>query len=855
MLRPVFPTLSGQTIRYVDRDAAGANNGSSWANAFKQLQDAIDIATPGDQIWVAEGVHRPTKVFGGDGSDFFKTFYINKNIKVFGGFTGVETSLSQRDVQAHPAILSGDLDQNDLNTDGNFIAESIGDISGNNAYHVVRINSVDTSMWLDGFVVTAGFANGTTLGNFSSGGGVYVGAENLAANSSPSILNCTFSGNRCTFFGAAMIVITSNGGTAKPVISRCLFRKNESDFHAGAISVRASGGDILPEIVDCIFMENSAGFGGAVDIHATFGDASPRMTNCLFLNNTASFGAAIRHEVASGSAQSLVTNCTFLGNTAAFGGVVHNFDFSTGVSEPQLVHCIVWGNTDSFDDFNNLPATQIRNSLVDASDCPPGASCGNGMMYNQDPSFTAPLAGNLRLNPGSPAIDAGNNADIPAGVETDLDGNQRIWNGTVDLGAYEAGSQPPSVFPVAAFSALETKGCAPFAVHFSQQSTGNPLIFKWLFPGGAPAISNEHAPVVTYTAPGMYPVTLIVGNSAGTDTLVQNSFIEVGIAPLAAFGNAVNGLTATFVNNSQNATGFFWDFGDGQSSTQVNPVHTFPDTGSYDVTLAVANDCGTDFFSATITIYPVGQAPTADFVADLQAVCPGDTVHFFNTSINADSLIWSFPGGNPANLTGDNPAVVYQQPGLYAVSLTAFNSIGQNTESKQGYIEVVDYPVAGFELVYSDGNTVIIVNQSQNADMYQWDFGDGNSSTATTDTVVHYYTLPGNYTIQLVAQNICGASVQQSVGTEAPRAGQSLQLYPNPGTGIFAIKSAGDSPEEADFDLITPDGRIVRRFGTKRMSENGDATIFDASDLPGGAYLLRMQAGRKITFAKLLILH
>ncbi|ACL26135.1 hypothetical protein [Chloroflexus aggregans] len=108
------------------------------------------------------------------------TFTLKNGVAIYGGFAGTETSRNQRNPRVNQTILSGDIDQNDINTDGNFIAETPADIQGSNAYHVVNSGSTNSTAILDGFAITAGQSNGS--GSGGNGGGIvsYAGSPTLA---------------------------------------------------------------------------------------------------------------------------------------------------------------------------------------------------------------------------------------------------------------------------------------------------------------------------------------------------------------------------------------------------------------------------------------------------------------------------------------------------------------------------------------------------------------------------------------------------------------------------------------------------------------------------------------------------
>jgi len=142
------PLWAGDTI-YVKWDATGNNNGSSWEDAFTDLQDALAAADSSDQIWVARGVYYPTN----DTTDRDTSFELKNGVALYGGFAGYESSLDERDWETKITVLSGDIDHND-HTDTNGVVIDPDSIVGNNSYHVVRAESIDSTAILDGFVFT-----------------------------------------------------------------------------------------------------------------------------------------------------------------------------------------------------------------------------------------------------------------------------------------------------------------------------------------------------------------------------------------------------------------------------------------------------------------------------------------------------------------------------------------------------------------------------------------------------------------------------------------------------------------------------------------------------------------------------
>ena len=312
--------------------------------------------------------------------------------------------------------------------------------------------------------------------------------------------------------------------------------------------------------------------------------------------------------------------------------------------------------------------------------------------------------------------------------------------------------------PQAAFTTSGTSGCEPLTVNFTDGSTSNTTSWSWDFPGGTPSNSTEQNPSVTYAEAGIYTVTLIASNSTGNSTVTETDFIVV--APLASpsFTSIGDGNTVTFTNTSTNTTSYSWDFGDGNSSTESNPVHTYSEDGQYTVVLTATNDCGSQTIEQVVVTSSV---PQAGFTSTGTSGCGPLTVSFTDQSTsNTTSWEWSFPGGTPSSSTEQNPVVVYDVPGTYSVTLVASNNSGATNATEVDLVNVIPLPTVGFTTEI-DGSQVIFNNTTTNATSYSWDFGDGNMSSEINP--IHVYEMDGQYEVTLIAENECGAVTTEVV--------------------------------------------------------------------------------------------
>lgn len=153
---------------------------------------------------------------------------------------------------------------------------------------------------------------------------------------------------------------------------------------------------------------------------------------------------------------------------------------------------------------------------------------------------------------------------------------------------------------VAALNTSSTEGCAPFTVIFEDQTEGTVSNRIWTFPGGDPSTSTAINPVVTFAEPGTYEVELEVSNdNTSASTSVSIQVVE---PPVPAFNVSTDQLTITLQNTSTNASSFVWNFGDGNTSTEENPIYTYTTPGTYELSLNASNEFCAVAIAQTITV-------------------------------------------------------------------------------------------------------------------------------------------------------------------------------------------------------------------------------------------------------------
>ena len=282
--------------------------------------------------------------------------------------------------------------------------------------------------------------------------------------------------------------------------------------------------------------------------------------------------------------------------------------------------------------------------------------------------------------------------------------------------------------------------------------------YVWDF--GDSETSTEENPVHTYTKAGEFIVVLTATNVTKTKKYSQTITIsQTELEPIAKFSYEANELTVAFKNASTNGQSYKWDFGDGKTSTDKDPTYTYSKSGTYKVTLTAINGEQSNNYAQDITV--TEQTPKASFTYSKNNL----SVSFINTSTNAKSYKWEFGDGKTS--TDKNPNHTYTKEGTYSVTLTVTNVTKSNKTSKSITLQL-PVPKASFTYTTQAPLTVIFSNKSTNATTYEWDFGDGSTSTDKNPT--HRYSTAQSYMVTLVAKNANGSSeYRETIKLTAPK--------------------------------------------------------------------------------------
>ena len=636
-------TTAPPTRLYVKANAAGSNNGTTWANAFNTLQDALTAANSLCQaeIWVAAGTYRPDEGVGFTDNERSHSFVVRSGVAIYGGFAGNETALSARNFITNPTFLSGDLLQNNSDyTNAQF------NNYNDNSYHVVRSENANNTAILDGFYIHSGNAN---VGNFpnNSGGGIY------CYNSGIQISNCTVYFNQANEGGGLYSNLSSS------VFSNCFFKSNKVVTGGAGVYVYNNSN---PYFYNCVFQGNFVG--------RTTPDGGG--------------GGAILNAV--NSAPEYI-NCTISGNSAQTGGAVYNLNNS----HPIFYNSIIWQNTSITPELRIAtdPSSSMsyRNCLVQglnlsgSFDNLDGSNASaNVFTFPDNPAFAPQAFGILTLATGSPAIDKGNNGylDNP----TDIAGNPRFINTLVDIGAFEFQITPPGI-TTTSLSSSGNPGCDNANITFTASvlSGGNAVTTGSVtFSEGATILASA----VALNANGQASFSIITLNS-GPHTILATYNPSTGFnTSNASINQIINALPSVSINGNRsfcpsegtaltaNATAgsgtiasYQWRLNGSNISNANNATYTANVGGEYTVVVTNSNGCSTTSGFFNIFAY----APPTASISGNASVCSGGS-----TELNANatagsgtiaSYQWRLNGNNILNAT--NPTYTANAAGTYAV--------------------------------------------------------------------------------------------------------------------------------------------------------------------------------------------
>ncbi|MDZ4824117.1 MAG: choice-of-anchor Q domain-containing protein [Flavobacteriales bacterium] len=350
---------------YVDVDATGTNDGTSWEHAFTNLNTALTEAQPQDTLWIAEGAYYP--------SNSRSAFFNIDGEKLYGGFNGTETELEERNPALHISRMSGDIGTVAVATD--------------NVYRLLAVNPTTNHCQFDGITFSGGYANGST-GDLKKGGCFKLTTynpllEDPYIRKRPHFSNCVFENFYAQDYGGVFF-----------------FEDYTTQFYEGSSAVPD------PPVIfdDCLFRNNTSGSGGVIyndnsnlfagNISASTGDANFIVNGCTFENNTAVQGAAIYLNSREIVIEKTFSNITFTGNIASDdGGAILSTSSIGGLAILTIENCTFTNNeaTDRGGAIHNYAGTgnsyynppgQAITNYIDCAFTGNSAAQGGAVSYN-----------------------------------------------------------------------------------------------------------------------------------------------------------------------------------------------------------------------------------------------------------------------------------------------------------------------------------------------------------------------------------------------------------------------------------------------------------------------------------------
>jgi hypothetical protein len=428
LLLAVFSTTAGAKTIYVDDDANGLNNGSSWDNAYNFLQDALADAKSAQkpvEIRVAQGTYRLDEdTLHPNGTGIREaTFQLINSVTLKGGYAGYgQPDPNNWNIDLYKTILSGDLDGNDVEVSDpcDLLTEPT---RAENSYHVVTGSKTDATAILDGFTVTGGKANGFSFFN-DSGGGMcsFLGR--------PTVSNCTFTANSA-YWGGGM-----HNEVSSPTLTNCAFIGN-----AALTTPRGQAGGGLsnwsgssPVLNRCIFVRNFAySSGGGI---CNDNGCNAILKNCVFAGNRAK---RIGGGMSIDESDITLVNCTFAGNVSSGGnGLAFDSPGHKFPSSARITNCILWDGGSEIQNYDNstiaITYSDVQGgwsgeSNLNKDPCFADSNNADYHLKSQAGRWAANSASWVKDDVTSPCIDAGDPAS-PVGLEPFPNG------GRINMGAY-----------------------------------------------------------------------------------------------------------------------------------------------------------------------------------------------------------------------------------------------------------------------------------------------------------------------------------------------------------------------------------------------------------------------------------